>query len=121
VTAEDDVVRRELLFAVVGLGPAALVLIGATDPFTAWPVGVAAALLTCLTVAAADRLPGWRVVLPLATFAVVSVGFLVFRYPLPAGVVGVAMIGLNAGWALNRLVFGVVRPVPAPRLARESA
>ena len=114
----DDLVRRELLFAVVGLGPAVLLLLGATDPLAAWPVGVAAALLTAATVAAADRIEGPIVAVPLALFGVVAVGSLVLRYPLDPGVVGVGLIGTNAGWALNRVVFGVVRPVPAPRRRR---
>lgn len=118
VTDPREIVRRELLFALVGLGPAFLLLAGESDLLAAWPVGVAAALATAATVAAADRLTGRRVAVPLGLFALVAVGFLALSYPPDAGVIGVGMLGLNVGWALNRLVFGVVRPLPAPRRRR---
>lgn len=114
-------VLRELLFTVAGAMTGGILLLGSAAPFAGWRIGVAAALVTTPTLAAADRTDGRLVALPLSLFALLAVAFLVLRYPPDPEVVGAGIVGVNAGWALNRLAFGVVSDVPEPRLRRERA
>ncbi|QKY21380.1 hypothetical protein B4589_013730 [Halolamina sp. CBA1230] len=114
-------VLRELLFTVAGAMTGGILLLGSATPFAGWRIGVVAVLVTTPMLAAADRLDGWRVAAPLSLFALLAVAFLVLRYPPDPEAVGAGIVGVNAGWALNRLVFGIARDVPEPRLRRERA
>lgn len=112
-------VVRELLLALAGIGVGVLLLSSSTDPLTAWRVGVGAAAVAAGVLAVADRLRRRRALALLGVVGAAASGLLAITYPPDIAAVGAGIVGMNVGWALERLVFGVVRPVPAPRLARE--
>ena len=117
----SDFVTRELLFALAGSVTAALLLRTAADPAAGWPVGLGAAIVAATTLGVADNLgrrPAFGLV---GLVGATAVGLVLFTYPPEVASVAAGMIGMNVGWALERVVFGLVRPVPEPRLARERA
>lgn len=110
---------------IVGLdmGMAALnivlgIILGATA-FAAewWWVGVVVAVVTAVLYAAADRSRAgiWAMV---AVFAA-GMGALIWTGTFSIGVMSLVILGLAAGMAVNRFLFGVVRPIPETRRRRE--
>ncbi len=87
-----------------------------------WWLAVAVALVSGGLIAAADRSQTglWALVVAgiLAMVAIVWIGFtasdLLFYMPR-------ALLGLGVGMGLNRLVFGVIRPLPDLRRRRVSS
>lgn len=98
------------------------VIIPETVSFAAewWWVGLLVAVVTAVLVAGADRSRAGR----WAMIAVFAIGSAVLIWttvtgPLSIGIWSVVLIGMAIGMATNRVLFGVVRPVPEVRKRRE--
>lgn len=118
---EDDIVRRELLMSVVFVGVGWSVSTVGWHPD--WPVVAAAVTaVTFLLGVASDRsdLGMWALV-GTGSVAVVALAVSTVTNSVPVGLIGPAMFGMAVGFGLNRLLFGVVNPVPEVRCRRESA
>ncbi|ELZ05121.1 hypothetical protein [Natrialba aegyptia] len=84
--------------------------------FDWWPVGVAAALVTGVLSAAADRgRAGQWLLSAVGILAIAVLVWLTITDALVLEAIPWLLLGLAAGIAVNRLYFGVVRPVPAFR------
>ncbi|WP_323172016.1 hypothetical protein [Natrialba sp. PRR66] len=84
--------------------------------FDWWPVGVAAALVTGVLSAAADRRrAGQWLLSAVGILAIVVLVWLTITDALVFEAIPWLLLGLAAGIAVNRLYFGVVRPVPVFR------
>ena len=104
--------------AVIG---ATSVGLGATmaEAFAAdrWLVAVAVAAVTAGAAAAADR--SWAGLWAMFAVGVLGIGGVVWAVTADAvGVIPMALLGMGAGVLLNRVAFGVVRPVPDVRRQR---
>jgi len=90
-----------------------------TTPSTWWsipPLALGWALLTALS----DRYRvGLYALFGAAVFAMLGVVWWVVNGSDPLPILPLLLYGLGLGSALNRLLFGVVRPVPASRRERE--
>lgn len=85
-----------------------------------WWVGVLGATCAGLLLAAADRSrAGLWALLVGGGLLVAGVGWAL--YADARGIVPIALVGIGAGATLNRLVFGVVRPVPPVRRRRQGS
>ncbi|WP_123536276.1 hypothetical protein [Halosimplex salinum] len=125
--ATSSVVRRDLLVAALVFVAGSLSGAGSGFPVDQWWVGVVAAAVTAVLMGASDRSRA-------GTWAIAAVGGVAMLALLWSGV-GVVwsgagegipvdalpflMVGMSVGMALNRVAFGVVRPVSTVRLARE--
>lgn len=118
---EREILQQELIVAASNVG-VGLMLLAATDGFTGdlWWVGALAAAVTAVLFAAADRSrAGLWGLYAAGVLAVVALVWGVTTEAVAVGVVAPAMLGMGVGFALNRVVFGVVRPIPAARKRRE--
>jgi apolipoprotein N-acyltransferase len=82
-----------------------------------WWVGLVVAVVTVVLLAAADRSRAgiWAMV---AVFAVGMVA-LIWTDTFSISIMSLVILGLAAGMAVNRLLFGVVGPIPEARRRRE--
>ncbi|ELY94100.1 hypothetical protein [Natrialba taiwanensis] len=84
--------------------------------FDWWPVGVAVALITGVLSAAADRRrAGQWLLSTVGILAITVLVWLTITDALVLEAIPWLLFGLAVGIAVNRLYFGVVRPVPAFR------
>jgi len=115
------VVRRDLTIVLSNATVAALMgPIGVTPD---WPViaGMATGL-TFLLAAASDRNKvGLWALLTVGSFAMLALGIAAIIGSVPAGKLPPAVGGIALGSGLNRVMFGVVTPLPEYRLQREQA
>lgn len=123
-SAGDGVERRiVLLDLTVALTQVSLgVLLDGTVAFAAdqWWVAPAVAAATSLLTYASDRSEsGKRAMIGVGTAGILAVIWAFATDALVTGVVALAILGIGVGIGLNRVVFGVVRAIPEPRLARE--
>lgn len=113
------IVRMELFVAGSNCFVAAMLSTVAT-PTTRWWLALPVALGIALLTAASDRYRAGRYLLyATAGLGMVGVVWAVAAADAVRGVIPVALLGLGVGFAANRLLFGVIRPVPAARRARE--
>jgi hypothetical protein len=118
----EDIIRQDVAVALANV-TVGLMLTGAVGVDTGrWWIGVLVAVLTIGFVAAADRsrLGLWVL---LSTAGLV---LLLFVWGWSTGMVDsavlpVVLIGIGSGACLNRILFGLVRPVPAVRKRREQS
>lgn len=113
----SKVVRKELFLALCNL-TTALVMFPLRHP-DGWPIAVAAAVVSGAFFFAADRS---HHVLPLLVCGVLLAGGFVagvLTDALSSGAIPWILLGVGSVFALNRIVFGLVRPVPAPRRQRQ--
>jgi hypothetical protein len=117
-----DVSYRIVGFELV-LGSAAIFMWGMLTfsmgiPPNGVAVGAGVALLTAALLAGADRsrLGVW-VLSAVGVFALIGV-VLVGTEPWVIPLLPVSVLGMSVGWLLNRVVFGLVRPVPQTRVER---
>lgn len=81
-------------------------------------IGVGVALLTAALLAGADRSRlGLWIFGASGVLAIVGV-VLVGTEPWVVSLLPVSMLGMVVGWLLNRVLFGVVGPVPETRIER---
>ncbi len=112
------IVRGELLTALSIVTAGLMLLSLPFVTFERWWVGIVAALVTFVLILGSDRyragyralLAGGLLAMALIVTGIISVSVLPF-------VVG----GMGVGSAVNRLLFGVLRPVPPLRRQREEA
>jgi hypothetical protein len=114
------IVRSELGIACATFVTATLLSTTASTPPSTWwlvpPVALGWALLTALS----DRYrAGLYALLGGAVLAMLGVVWWVANASAPLRVVPPVMYGLGVGSAANRLLFGVVRPVPEMRRRRQ--
>jgi len=118
----QSIVRRDIGIAIgnVGVG----VMMAGTVGFAVeqWWIGVVTLVVAGLLIASADRSrAGKWVLIAIGTVAIVALGWGMFRDTVPTGVLPLVLIGMGTGLALNRVLFGVLRPVPEVRQRREDA
>jgi hypothetical protein len=120
VEVAGAIVRRELVLSPVYVGVAGSVSTIAWSPH-GLAIGTVVTVVSFLLVAASDRSEAgkWALV-GIGTLAVgaLAVSAVTDSVPLPA--IGPAMLGMAVGLGLNRVLFGVVNPVPEPRRQREA-
>lgn len=118
----DPILRQELGVAlsnaVLGLILAAILGIAPN----LWWVGLLAAVGTGVAAAISDRHPagGAATGAVLVGLVIVLVGLWLAGRPA-LGALPLVLVGTGLGFGVNRLVFGVVRPVPELRREREQA
>ncbi|MEF8975847.1 MAG: hypothetical protein V5A21_06440 [Halapricum sp.] len=115
----DPLLRRDLGMGISNAAIGLVVAIVTGIAASLWWIGVLAATGTFLVAAADDRGQAGSV-LPAAVgglFLVVLVGLWVASGSV-LGVVPVVLIGTGVGFGANRLLFGVVFPVPESRRQR---
>ena len=84
-----------------------------------WVVAVVGGAVTVALVAAADRSRAG--VWAMFAVGVLGMGGVVWAVTADAaGVIPMVIVGMGVGVLLNRVAFGVVRPVPAARRRRET-
>jgi hypothetical protein len=118
----EDIVRQDVGVALANV-TVGLMLGGAVGMDTGrWWIGVLVAVLTVGFVAAADRSRlGLWVLLSAAGLALLVLVWGWSTGMVASGVLPVVLIGVGLGACLNRIVFGLVRPVPAVRKRREQS
>lgn len=116
----DPIVRRELGVALsnAAIGVLLAALVGM--PPSLWWLGVLAAVVAFGFAALSDRrdvglLPSAALA---GAFVAVLIGLWALGQPL-LGAVALVVIGTSVGFGANRVVFGVVEPVPERRRERE--
>jgi hypothetical protein len=116
---ERAFVRRQLRGAVVvvALGVVAAWSVGFSDVL--WMAAPPVAVVFLTTTAAADRHRfGSRLVTFLGVLTVTVAVIALFVARLPVSAFPAATVGLATGIGLNRLVFGVLGPIPEERRRR---
>jgi hypothetical protein len=116
----DAIVRRELVLSLVYVGVAGSVSTIAWSP-DGLAIGTVVTAVSFLLVAASDRSEAgkWALV-GIGTLAVVALAVSAVTDSVPVAAIGPAMLGLAVGFGLNRVLFGVVTPVPERRREREA-
>jgi len=119
---DSQIVRVELGIACATFVTATLLTTAVTLPSVDWWLVPAVALGWGLLTAASDRSQLGRYLLYLgAAVAMLGIVWAVATADATTGTVPLVLYGLGIGLAANRLLFGVVRPVPAARRRRERA
>ncbi|WP_018257987.1 hypothetical protein [Halomicrobium katesii] len=118
----ERIVRQDIGIAIrnVTVG----VMLAGTVAFAVdqWWISVVAIVVAGLLSASADRSrAGMWVLIAIGTVAILGLGWGMLRDTVPTGVLPLVLIGMGAGLALNRVLFGVLRPVPEVRQRREDA
>ena len=116
------VVARDLVVAVSNV-TVAVTIASTIGGVRAWPLGVVMAVFSTLLFAAADRTSVGNRTLGVALTGAVVAFALVLWWAVPGSLLTVVpplLFGLGVGTAANRLLFGVVYPLPAARLRREN-
>ncbi len=120
--SERTVVARDLFVGASSVLTAMLIAYSLDEP-TAWPLGLFAAAVGVALFAAVDRSTAGSYGLT----AGLSGGILALAAVLwwlvpgtPGGVLPPLLFGLGVGTATNRLLFGVVYPLPEARRQREN-
>jgi hypothetical protein len=118
----EDIIRQDVAVALANV-TVGLMLAGAVGVDTGrWWIGVLIAVLTVGFVAAADRSRlGLRVLLSAAGLALFLFVWGWSTGMVDSAVLPIALIGVGLGACLNRILFGLVRPVPAVRKRREQS
>jgi hypothetical protein len=116
---DGRIVRMELGIACATFVTASL-LTTVTRPVTGWwPLPVVAIAWALLTAASDRSRLGLSLLYGAGGLAMVGVVWAVAAADAFVGVIPLVLYGLGIGFAVNRLLFGVVRPVPALRRERE--
>ncbi|WP_256300236.1 hypothetical protein [Haloarchaeobius salinus] len=117
---DDAIVRRDLLTSLVFVG------VGWSVSTIAWSpdwVAIAAvvAAVSFLLGAAADRSDaGLWVLLGTGTVVAIALVLSTLTNSLPVATIGPSILGIAVGTGVNRLLFGVMNPVPGLRRRREA-
>ena len=117
---EREILQQDLV-VVASNATVGLMLLSAAGGLAAnlWWAGALAALVTGVLVAASDRgRAGLWGLYGAGVFAAVALVWGVTTDAITIGVIAAAMLGMGVGFGLNRLLFGVVRPLPAARKRR---
>lgn len=119
-TVADAIVRRDLLLALANVGVVVPLSMLRWSP--GWPlVGAGVAVGTFLLGAASDRSrAGTWVLVGVGSLAIVALVAAAVNGSVPVGVIPPAILGMAVGVATNRILFGVLNPVPEARLRREA-
>ncbi|MFC4405750.1 hypothetical protein [Haloarchaeobius iranensis] len=117
----DAIVRRELLLSLVYVAVAGSVSTIGWSP-RGLAIGTVVAAVSFLLVAASDRSEAgkWALV-GIGTLAIVALAVSTVTNSVPVGAIAPSMLGMAVGFGLNRVLFGVLSPVPEPRRRREAA
>ncbi len=120
MTVEDTIVRRDLLMSLVFVGVAwSLSTVAWSHDWLRVGMGVTAA--SFLLGAAADRSEAGKwTLIGAGTLAIVALVVSAVTSSVPVGIIAPSILGMAVGFGLNRLLFGVVNPVPEPRKQRET-
>ncbi|MBX0286413.1 hypothetical protein [Haloarcula salinisoli] len=119
--SKRTVVARDLFVGASSVVTALLIAYSLGEP-TIWPLGVFAAVFGVVLCAAVDRSAAgvWELTAGLLGSILVLAAVLWWLVPgTPEGVLPPLVFGLGVGTALNRLLFGVVYPLPEARRERE--
>ena len=112
------IVRSELRMGFVAVSFCAMITLSMGIPTDGTVIGVGVALLTAALLAGADRSRlGLWIFGASGVLAIVGV-VLVGTEPWVVSLLPVSMLGMVVGWLLNRVLFGVVGPVPETRIER---
>ena len=112
------IVRSELRMGFVAVSFWAMITLSMGIPIDGIVIGVGVALLTAALLAGADRSRlGLWIFGASGVLAIVGV-VLVGTEPWVVFLIPVSMLGMVVGWLLNRVLFGVVGPVPETRIER---
>lgn len=112
------IVRSELRMGFVAVSFRAMITLSMGIPTDGIVIGVGVALLTAALLAGADRSRlGLWIFGASGVLAIVGV-VLVGTEPWVVSLLPVSMLGMIVGWLLNRVLFGVVGPVPETRIER---
>jgi len=112
------IVRSELRMGFVAVSFGAMITLSMGIPTDGIVIGVGVALLTAALLAGADRSRlGLWIFGASGVLAIVGV-VLVGTEPWVVSLLPVSMLGMVVGWLLNRVLFGVVGPVPETRIER---
>jgi len=121
VRSKRAVVARDLFVGTSSVVTAGLIAASLDGP-TAWSLGVFAAAFGVVLCVAADRSTAgvWGLTAGLSGGILALAAVLWWLVPdTPDGVFPPLLFGLGVGTALNRLLFGVVYPLPEARRERE--
>lgn len=119
--SDGRIVRMELGVACATFVTASMLTTVARPPTGWWPVPLVALTWGLLTAASDRSRTGLYLLSGAGVLAMAGVVWAVVATDSFAGVVPVVLYGLGIGFAANRLLFGVVRPVPERRRERERA
>lgn len=122
---DDDldarIVRLELGIACATVVTASVLTTVALPPTGWWPVPLVALGWGLLTAASDRSRAGLYLLYAAGALAMIGVVWAVAATESFVGVIPLLLYGLGVGSAANRLLFGVVRPVPTVRRRRERA
>lgn len=120
--SERTVVVRDLVIAASNV-TVAITTASAVGGGQVWPLGAVMFGFSSLLFAAADRsdVGDWTLGAALSAAVVGAALALSWAVPGPAlRIIPPLLLGLGVGTAANRLLYGVVYPLPEPRLRREN-
>ncbi|GGO00458.1 MULTISPECIES: hypothetical protein [Haloarcula] len=120
--SERAVVARDLFVGASNVVTATLIAYSLDGP-TAWPLGAVAVAFGSVLFAAVDRSAAgtWGLTVGLSGSIVAFAAVLWWLGPgTPLAVLPPLLFGLGIGTAANRLLFGVVYPLPEACLRREN-
>lgn len=116
------IVRVELAIALTGAGVGAVLTASTAGAAELWWVALPVAAVTAVLGAAADRSQaGMWLLLGAGVLAILGIVWALATDAALVEAMPALILGLGLGSGLNRLLFGVLRPLPETRRRRESS